>query len=127
MRIAELTGAQRAVARAPGYAMVAVAVLALAIGATLDLTGRTEPARLAHGNAVETARSEFSTIAARLGQEFPGASTGWLVIVQPIVDCVLGDAGKRIYLLLGDAAAAAGVILAWRAARIDPTRAWWEE
>lgn len=61
-------------------------------------------ARLAPGRTIEGARSELNTIAERLAQEFPEEATGWRVIVDPLLDRVLGDAGKRIYLLLGGVA-----------------------
>ncbi|HUG97662.1 MAG TPA: ABC transporter permease [Gammaproteobacteria bacterium] len=60
--------------------------------------------RLAPGRTIEAARSELNTIAERLEQEFPEEATGWRVIIDPLLDRVLGDAGKRIYLLLGGVA-----------------------
>lgn len=61
-------------------------------------------ARLAAGRTIQGAHAELNTIAERLEQEYPDNSTGWRVIVDPLLDRVVGDAGKRLYLLLGGVA-----------------------
>lgn len=58
-------------------------------------------ARLAPGRTIEGAHAELDTIAERLEREYPDASAGWRVLTYPLLERVVGDAGKRLYLLLG--------------------------
>ena len=60
--------------------------------------------RLAPGATMEAAHAELNLIAERLEEEYPDQSTGWRVLTQPLADALLGDASKRLYLLLGGVA-----------------------
>lgn len=60
--------------------------------------------RLAPGRTLETALAELNTIAERMEQEYPDQSTGWRVLADPLADALLGDASRRLYLLLGGVA-----------------------
>ena len=64
-------------------------------------------ARLNDGVDLAAAQSEMTAIAGRLEREYPDTNTGEGIIVRPLLDSVVGDAGPRLLLLL----AAAGLVL----------------
>lgn len=58
-------------------------------------------ARLAPGRTIEGAHAELTTIAERLDSEYPDSSMGWRIVTEHLADSMLGDAGKRLFLLFG--------------------------
>jgi putative ABC transport system permease protein len=64
-------------------------------------------ARLADGVSVAAARAELDGIAARLEQQFPADNTDQGVVVQPLLDAIVGDS-RPVLLLLS---AAVGFVL----------------
>jgi predicted permease len=58
-------------------------------------------ARLKPGVTVEQAGAEIATIAARLEQAFPDANRNWKGRVEPLLGVVVGDVGKRLWILFG--------------------------
>jgi putative ABC transport system permease protein len=58
-------------------------------------------ARLKPGVTLEQARAEMTTIAARLEQAYPDANKDWKGRVEPMVDVVIGDAGRPLWILFG--------------------------
>ena len=58
-------------------------------------------ARLKPGVTVEEARAEMATIAARLEQAYPDANAGWKARVEPLMNVVVGDVGRRLWILFG--------------------------
>lgn len=60
--------------------------------------------RLAPGRTLQEAHAELNTIAVRMEQEHPDQSTGWRVLTDTLADAWLGDASRRLYLLLGGVA-----------------------
>ena len=58
-------------------------------------------ARLADGTSFEQARTAADTLAARLGQEFPGSNKGWAFGVVPLLDDQLGYYRPALYVLFG--------------------------
>jgi putative ABC transport system permease protein len=76
--------------------------LRLSNGATLR-RGRFVMAigRLGDSVTVEQAHNELVGIAKQLEQEYPEFNTGWSAQVFPLLDDVVGDAGKRLWVALG--------------------------
>ena len=64
-------------------------------------------ARLRPGVTLEQARAEMATIAARLEQAYPDANRGWKSRVEPLMNVVVGDAGRPLWILFG----AVGMVL----------------
>jgi putative ABC transport system permease protein len=64
-------------------------------------------ARLKPGVTLEQARAEMATIAARLEQAYPEANNGWKSRVEPLMNVVVGDAGRPLWILFG----AVGMVL----------------
>ncbi len=58
-------------------------------------------ARLADGATAERAQAELRDIAHTLEREYPDFDTGWTVDVVPLRDDVVGDAGKKLFIVLG--------------------------
>lgn len=63
--------------------------------------------RLKSGATVEQARAELNTIAQRLAEQYGGANTGWTVRVTPLLDFVVGDSKRILWVLFG----AVGLVL----------------
>jgi len=61
-------------------------------------------ARMKPGVTVDQALTEMNTIDLRVEKEFPDNSMGWRSLVKPLAEDMLGDASKRLYLLLGGVA-----------------------
>jgi predicted permease len=70
--------------------------------------------RLGEGMTVEQARNELAGIAGNLAREYPEFNTGWSTQVFPLLEDVVGDAGKRLWLALG----AVGLVLLIAAANV---------
>ncbi len=64
-------------------------------------------ARLRPGVTLDQARAEIATIAARLEQEYPDANKGWKGRVEPMINVVVGDAARPLWILFG----AVGLVL----------------
>jgi putative ABC transport system permease protein len=64
-------------------------------------------ARLKPGVTLEQARAEVATIAARLEQAYPDANKDWKGRVEPLIDVVVGDADRPLWILFG----AVGLVL----------------
>lgn len=64
-------------------------------------------ARLKPGIALEQARAQMTAIATRLEQAYPDANTGWKARVEPLMDVVVGDVRRRLWILF----AAVGTLL----------------
>ena len=58
-------------------------------------------ARLKPGVSIDRARSELSTIAARLAQQYPEDNAGWGAKVIPMREETVGDVRKPLLILLG--------------------------
>jgi len=58
-------------------------------------------ARLKPGVTLEQARAEMAAIAARLEQAYPDANKGWKGRVEPLMTVVVGDVGRRLWILFG--------------------------
>jgi predicted permease len=58
-------------------------------------------ARLKGGVTLEQARAEMATIAARLEHAYPDANRNWKTRVEPLVSVVVGDVGRRLWILFG--------------------------
>jgi predicted permease len=58
-------------------------------------------ARLKPGVTIEQARAEMATIAARLERAYHDANKGWNARVEPMIDVVVGDVGRRLWILFG--------------------------
>jgi putative ABC transport system permease protein len=58
-------------------------------------------ARLKPGVTLEQARAEMATIAARLEQAHPEANKDWKGRVEPLINVVVGDAGRSLWILFG--------------------------
>lgn len=58
-------------------------------------------ARLSEGTSLEQARAASETLAARLGEEFPGSNKGWSFGVVPLLDDQLGYYRPALYVLFG--------------------------
>ena len=58
-------------------------------------------ARLKPGVTLEDARMEMATIAARLEQAYPDANKDWKGRVEPLIDVVVGDADRPLWILFG--------------------------
>ena len=58
-------------------------------------------ARLRPGVTLEQARAEMTTIVARLEQAYPDANKGWKGRVEPMMNVVVGDAGRPLWILFG--------------------------
>ena len=57
--------------------------------------------RLKPGVSSGQAQSEMTAIAARLAQEHPEANTGWTVKTTPLLDFVVGDVKKVLWVMFG--------------------------
>ena len=57
-------------------------------------------ARLKPGVTLERARAETAAIAARLEQAYPDANKGWKSQIEPMIDVVVGDAGRPLWILV---------------------------
>ncbi|MGB2714257.1 MAG: ABC transporter permease [Vicinamibacterales bacterium] len=64
-------------------------------------------ARLRPGVTLEQARAEMATITARLEHAYPDANKGWRSRVEPLMNVVIGDAGRPLWILFG----AVGMVL----------------
>jgi predicted permease len=58
-------------------------------------------ARLKPGVTLEQARAEMAAIVARLEQAYPDANKGWTARVEPLMNVVVGDAGRPLWILFG--------------------------
>jgi putative ABC transport system permease protein len=58
-------------------------------------------ARLKAGVTLQQARAEMATIAARLEQAYPDANKDWKGRVEPMIDVVVGDADRPLWILFG--------------------------
>jgi predicted permease len=58
-------------------------------------------ARLKPGVTMEQARAETATIVARLEHAYPDANKDWKGRVEPMIDVVVGDAGRPLWILFG--------------------------
>ena len=58
-------------------------------------------ARLKPGVTVEQARAEMTSIVARLEQAYPDANKGWKGHVEPMMNVVVGDASRPLWILFG--------------------------
>jgi putative ABC transport system permease protein len=58
-------------------------------------------ARLKPEVTLEQARAEMATIAARLEQAHPDANRDWKGRVEPMINVVVGDAGRPLWILFG--------------------------
>jgi putative ABC transport system permease protein len=56
-------------------------------------------ARLKPGVTLAQARAEVATIAARLEQTYPDANKDWKGRVEPLIDVMVGDAGRPLWIL----------------------------
>ena len=57
--------------------------------------------RLRDSATAEQAHTELAGIAKQLETEYPEFNTGWTTQVFPLLDDVVGDAGKRLWIALG--------------------------
>ncbi len=57
--------------------------------------------RLAPGATIEQAKSELSTVAARLRQDWPQYNTKLEILTQPMQETVIGNARAQLYVLMG--------------------------
>ncbi|MBE7210445.1 MAG: ABC transporter permease [Gluconacetobacter diazotrophicus] len=60
--------------------------------------------RLRPGVTVEAARADLALIAADLERRYPASNTGWTVVVRPLLEQIVGDYRRSLYLLLGSVA-----------------------
>jgi putative ABC transport system permease protein len=58
-------------------------------------------ARLRPGITIDRARAEMSAIVARLELAYPEANKGWKGHVEPMMNVVVGDAGRMLWILFG--------------------------
>jgi len=58
-------------------------------------------ARLKPDVSSDQANAEMTAIAARLAQEHPEANTGWTIKVTPLLDFVVGDVKKVLWVIFG--------------------------
>ena len=58
-------------------------------------------ARLKPDVSLAQANAEMTAVAARLAQEHPEANTGWTIKVTPLLDFVVGDVKKILWILFG--------------------------
>ena len=58
-------------------------------------------ARLKPGVTLEQARAEMAAIMARLEQAYPEANKDWKGRVEPMINVVVGDAGRPLWILFG--------------------------
>jgi putative ABC transport system permease protein len=58
-------------------------------------------ARLRPSVTLDQARAEMATIAARLEQAYPDANKGWKSRVEPLINVVVGDVGRPLWILFG--------------------------
>jgi putative ABC transport system permease protein len=58
-------------------------------------------ARLKPGVTVQRARAEMATIGARLEHAYPDANKGWKSRVEPLMNVVVGDVGRPLWILFG--------------------------
>ena len=57
--------------------------------------------RLKPSVSFQQAQAEMTAIAARLAQEHPDANTGWTIRVTPLLDFVVGDVKRVLWILFG--------------------------
>lgn len=62
----------------------------------IDAIGRLKP-----DISFAQANAEMTAISARLAQEHPEANTGWTIKVTPLLDFVVGDAKKVLWVIFG--------------------------
>ena len=62
----------------------------------IDAIGRLKP-----GVSSGQAQTEMTAIAARLAQDQPAANTGWTIRVTPLLDFVVGDVKKILWVMFG--------------------------
>jgi len=58
-------------------------------------------ARLKPGVTLEQARAEMAAIASGLEQAYPDANKGWKSRVEPMINVIVGDAGRPLWILFG--------------------------
>jgi predicted permease len=58
-------------------------------------------ARLKPGVTIDQARADMTAIAARLEQANPEANKDWKARIEPMVNVVVGDAGRPLWILFG--------------------------
>jgi putative ABC transport system permease protein len=58
-------------------------------------------ARLAPGVTLASAQAEMSTVAQRLGHQFPGTNGGWDVLVEPAGETAVASTRRPLLILLG--------------------------
>jgi putative ABC transport system permease protein len=58
-------------------------------------------ARLKPGVTIAQAGAEMTTIAERLERAYPDANRGWKARVEPLIDVVVGDISRRLWILCG--------------------------
>jgi putative ABC transport system permease protein len=58
-------------------------------------------ARLKSGVTLEQARAEMATIAAQLEQAYPDANKDWKSRVEPLINVVVGEADRPLWILFG--------------------------
>jgi putative ABC transport system permease protein len=58
-------------------------------------------ARLGPGITIDRARAEMSAIATRLELAYPEANKGWKGHVEPMMNVIVGDAGRPLWILFG--------------------------
>jgi putative ABC transport system permease protein len=58
-------------------------------------------ARLKRGATLEQTRAEMATVAARLEQAYPDANKGWRGRVEPMINVVVGDVGRPLWIIFG--------------------------
>ena len=58
-------------------------------------------ARLKPGTTLDQANAEMAAIAGRLAQEHPDADNGWTIKVAPVLDSIVGEAARNIWMLFG--------------------------
>jgi putative ABC transport system permease protein len=64
-------------------------------GHYLVVIGRTRP-----GVTTEQAQTEMSSLAARLGQQYPDTNAGWDIVVTPLREAIVGQVRPMLLLLL---------------------------
>jgi predicted permease len=57
--------------------------------------------RLAPTATLESARAEFTSLAARMAKDYPESNSGWGILVSPLFEEVVGDSRRTLLILLG--------------------------